>query len=71
MRGTPRTIWIDAGLNIVKAGKDLINTEMKVISALNIKFTTIEFKVTLPKHHPGIGAMVPAASSSASPRICS
>ena len=56
-RGTPRTIWIDVGLNIVKAGKDLINTEMKVISALNLKFTSIEFKVTLPKHHAGIGAV--------------
>ena len=32
LRGTPRIIWIDAGLNIVKAGKDLINTEMKVTS---------------------------------------
>jgi len=28
-------IWIDSGLNIVKAGKDLINTEMKVISSLS------------------------------------
>ena len=57
LRGTPRIIWIDAGLNIVKAGKDLIDTEMKVISALNLKFSTIEFKVTLPKHHAGIGAV--------------
>ena len=30
---------------------------MKVISALNLKFATIEFKVTLPKHHAGIGAV--------------
>ena len=30
---------------------------MKVISVLNIKFATIEFKVTLPKHHAGIGAV--------------
>ena len=30
---------------------------MKVISALNLKFASIEFKVTLPKHHAGIGAM--------------
>jgi len=51
LRGTPRIIWIDAGLNIVKAGKDLINMEMKVISNLNLKFTFIEFRVTLPKHH--------------------
>ena len=30
---------------------------MKVISALNVKFATIEFRVTLPKHHAGIGAV--------------
>ena len=30
---------------------------MKVISALNLKFAAIEFKVTLPKHHAGIGAV--------------
>ena len=48
LRGTPRTIWIDSGLNIVKAGKDLIDTEMKVISALNVKFTSIEFRVPSP-----------------------
>ena len=57
IRGAPRIIWIDAGLNIVKAGKDLINTEMKVISSLNLKFESIEFRVTLPKHHAGIGAV--------------
>jgi hypothetical protein len=57
LRGTPRIIWIDAGLNIVKAGKDLVNTEMKVISNLNLKFTSIEFRVTLPKHHAGIGTV--------------
>ena len=57
IRGTPRIIWIDSGLNIVKAGKDLINTEMKVISGLNLKFDSIEFRVTLPKHHAGIGAV--------------
>ena len=45
LRGTPRIIWIDAGLNIIKAGKDLINTEMKVISDLNIKFESIEFEL--------------------------
>ena len=33
LRGTPRIIWIDAGLNIMKAGKNLIETEMKVITA--------------------------------------
>ena len=57
LRGTPCIIWIDSGLNIIKAGKDLINTEMKVISALNIKFATIEFRVSLPKHYAGIGAV--------------
>jgi len=57
LRGTPRIIWIDSGLNIVKAGKDLIHTEMKVISNLNLKFESIEFRVTLPKHHAGIGAV--------------
>ena len=30
---------------------------MKVISNLNLKFTSIEFRVTLPKHHAGIGAV--------------
>ena len=30
---------------------------MKVISGLNLKFETIEFRVTLPKHHQGIGAV--------------
>ena len=30
---------------------------MKVISSLNLKFTAIEFRVTLPKHHAGIGAV--------------
>ena len=57
LRGTPRIIWIDAGLNIVKAGKDLIDTEMKVVAGFNLKFETIEFRVTLPKHHQGIGAV--------------
>ena len=57
LRGTPHIIWIDSRLNIIKAGKYLINTEMKVISALNLKFATIEFRVTLPKHHAGTGAV--------------
>ena len=56
-RGTLCIIWIDSGLNIIKAGKDLINTEMKVISAHNVKFATIQFRVTLSKPHPGIGAV--------------
>ena len=47
LKVTPRIIWIDSRLNIVKAGKDLINMEMKVILSLNVKFATIEFRVTL------------------------
>ena len=57
LRGTPRIIWIFAGLSIVKAGKDLVDMEMKVISNHNLKFTSIEFRVTLPKHHAGYGAV--------------
>ena len=57
LRGAPRIIWIDAGLNITRSGKDLVQEEMKVIYALNLKFAAIEFKVTLPKHHAGIGAV--------------
>ena len=30
---------------------------MKVVSALDMKFSNIEFKVTLPKHHEGIEAV--------------
>ena len=52
LRGTPRIIWIDTGLNITRAGKDLIQYELKVVSTLNIKFSAIEFK-----HHEGIGAV--------------
>ena len=54
LRGTPWIIWIDSGLNIVRVGKDLIDTE---ISSLNLKFTTIEFRVTLPKQLAGISAV--------------
>ena len=57
LRGTPCIIWIDAGLNITKAGKDLVQYDLKVVSDLNIKFSTIKFKTTLPKHHEGIGAV--------------
>ena len=39
LQGTPRGIWIDAGLNIVKSGKDLKQSEVKVISKLNLKFS--------------------------------
>ena len=37
--------------------EDLVQEEMKVISTLNLKFIAIKFKVTLPKHHAGIGAV--------------
>ena len=57
LRGASRFKRIDAGLNITRSGKDLVQEEMKVISALNLKFAAIEFKVTLPKHHAGIGAV--------------
>ena len=53
----PRVIWINAGLNIVKSGKDLMQSEVKVVSKLNLKFSEIEFRATLPKHHEGIGAV--------------
>ena len=53
LRGIPRIIWIDTGLNIVKSGKDLVQSEVKVVSELNIKFAAIEFRATLPKHHYG------------------
>ena len=57
LQGIPRVIWIDAGLNKVKSGKDLMQSEVKVVSELNLKFSEIKFKVTLPKHHEGIGAV--------------
>ena len=50
--GTPHIIWIDAGLNITRSGKDIVQSELKVVSALNLKFSHIEFK-----HHEGIGAI--------------
>ena len=57
LRGTPWIIWIDAGLNIVKSGKYLIQLKVKIVSALNIKFSAIEYRATLPKHHEGIRAV--------------
>ena len=30
---------------------------MKVVSSLNVKFVSIELRVTFPKHHAGIGAV--------------
>ena len=41
----------------MKSGKDLMQSEVKVVSELNLKFSKIEFKVTLPKRHEGIGAV--------------
>ena len=66
LRGTPCIILIDSALNIIKAGKDLIITEMKVITALKVNFATIKFRVTLPKHHAGIGAVERIIGSSKS-----
>ena len=57
LRGVHHIIWIDAGLNIFKSGKDLAQSEVKVMFELNIKFAAIEFRATLPKHHEGIGAV--------------
>ena len=57
LRGTPRVIWIDADLNNVKSGKDLVQSDVKIVSALNIKFAAIEFRATSPKHHEGIEAV--------------
>ena len=57
LQGIPRVIWIDTGLNIVKSGKDLMQSEVKVVSKLNLKFSKIEFRAMLPKHHEGIGAV--------------
>ena len=57
LRGAPCISWIDAGLNITRSGKDLVQEEMKVISVLKFKFSAVEFKETLPKHHAGIGAV--------------
>ena len=57
LRGLPCIIWIEAGLNIVKSGKDLVQPEVKIVSELSIKFASIEFRATLPKHHEGIEAV--------------
>ena len=51
LRGTP---GINTGLNIVKSGKNLTQSKIKVVSVLNIKFAAIEFRATLPKHHKGL-----------------
>ena len=57
LRGVPRIIWIDALLNITRSGKDITQSKQRVISTLDLKFSAIEFRVTLPKHHEGIGAV--------------
>ena len=57
LQGIPHIIWIGAGLNIVKSEKDLAQSEVRVVSELNIKFAAIEFRANLPKHHEGIGAV--------------
>ena len=41
-------------MNIVK-GSDQHRNEGDI--RLNLKFETIEFRVTLPKHHQGVGAV--------------
>ena len=41
LKGTPRIIWIETRLNISRAGKDIVQYELKVFFALNIKFSTI------------------------------
>ena len=48
LQGIPLIIWIDAGLNIVKSGKDLTQSEVKVVSELNIKFAAIELELLSP-----------------------
>ena len=48
---------IDTGLNITRSGKDISQLKQKVISTLDLKFSAIAFRVTLPKYHKGIGAV--------------
>ena len=59
LRGIPRIIWFNAGLNITRSEKNNTQSEQNFISALDLKFSAIEFRVTLPKHHEGIGAVEP------------
>ena len=56
-RGTPRTVWIDAGLNIVKAARDIQSQRTRLIPDLNMKFPETEFRAALPKHHESIGGV--------------
>ena len=53
-RSQPRVVWVDAGLNIIRAGK---GSEEILIPNLNTKFAGVEFRTTLPKHHEAIGAV--------------
>ena len=57
IRGTPKIIWIDAGLNIIKSGREIAQNSTSNIPGLNLKFQNIEFRSTLPKHHEGVGAV--------------
>jgi len=56
-RSQPRVVWVDAGLNIIRAGKDVQASEEILIPNLNTKFAGVEFRTTLPKHHEAIGAV--------------
>ena len=57
IRGYPKIVWTDSGINILKAGKDMTESETSVVPELNLKFSSIEFRYALPKHHEGIGAV--------------
>ena len=59
IRGSPRIIWIDAGIYTTRYGKYIVQSELRVLSALVLKLSDIEFRVTLSKHHEGIGAVEP------------
>ena len=41
----------------MNSGKDLMQSELKVVSELNLKFSNIKFRATFPKHQEGIGAV--------------
>ena len=70
LRGTPHIIWIDSGLNIVKAGKDLITTEMKVISTLQSSLPPSSSGSPFPSIAPVLGqwreSLDPSRTQSAS-----
>ena len=56
-RSQPRVVWVDAGLNIIRAGKDVKESEEILIPNLHTKFAEVEFRTTLLKHHEAIGAV--------------